>query len=100
MNNNKERCAFVEDINNWELTESTIWTQTLKLTYKGHEWLQVRVLENREHYDFKTGRQRKSANWENHMRYYKVNPDVGLDLVSKTNIINEIKEIDKKEKTK
>ena len=100
MRNNEERRQFVEDINNWELAESTIWTQTLKLTYKGHEWYQIRVLENSERYDYKVGRFRKSANWENHMRYYKVNPDVGLDLVSKANIINEIKEIDKKEKTK
>ena len=100
MKNIKERTAFVEDINNWELTESTIWTQTLKLTYEGHEWYQIRILEYGHHYDYKQGRPYDAAKWENHSRYYKQHSDVGLEPMSKSQVIDEIKDIDRKAREK
>jgi len=100
MKNNEERRQFVEDISNWELSESTIWTQTLKLTYEGHEWYQIRVLEYGHHYNYKEGRPYDGASWENHQHYYRQHKDVGLEPVNKTQIIDEIKLIDKKLKEK
>lgn len=95
MRNNDERDEFIRNIDNWELSESTIWTQTLKLTYEGHEWYQVRVLEYGHHYDYKEGRPYDGATWESHQRYYKEHPDFGLEPINKTQIIEEIKLIDK-----
>ena len=99
MKNNEERRQFVEDINNWELTESTIWTQTLRLKYEDVEWYQVRVLENTYHFDPKTYTEEYKTEWTNHSRYYRFfdyKDRCYLDPCSKKNIIEEISVIDKK----
>ena len=103
MKNNEERRQFVEDINNWEMTESTIWTQTLRLKYEDVEWYQIRVLENTYHYDPETHTDEYKPEWTNHSRYYRFFDDGNrcyLEPYSKSNIIEEISVIDKKLKEK
>lgn len=100
MRNDKERAAFIEDIDNWDLSESTIWTQTLRLAYEGHNWLQIRTYERVTHYTYENDhfRQFDVPEWVNHARYYKEHPDVGLIPVTKKSIIEEMKKIDKQMK--
>lgn len=99
MRNNDERRAFIENVDNWELTESTIFTQTMKLTYKGAEWYQIRIAEWSHYFDHDALKGRYRFEWENHSRYYKLKAEHGcLEPISKSSIIEEIKTIDKKER--
>ena len=97
MRNDKERQAFVQDDNNWHRVGTEIMgrVRLRKLEYKNHTWYRIEVMTR--WFDYKS-RTRKPE-WRP-LRMYVIDKETGAfdEAVSVTQIVNEIKEIDKEEK--
>lgn len=97
MKNDKERQAFVQDDNNWHRVGVEIMgrVRLRKLEYKDHTWYRIEVMTR--WFDYK--RRAKELRWQP-LRMYVIDKETGAfdDTVSVTQIADQIKEIDKKEK--
>lgn len=101
LTNDKKRREFVETPENWEtIPTADNFVRMSKLLYKGHMWLRLDVWRTTNHYNYKIHDLVEYTGWEL-LRYYKINEHTHALTypVSVTQIIEEIKDIDKKEKT-
>lgn len=105
MRNDKERQAFVQDANNWHRVGVEIMgrVRLRELEYKNHTWYRIEVMTQwfeTEFTDAGAGYTRhRKMGWQP-LRMYVIDKATGAfaDTVSVTQIVNEIKEIDKEER--
>lgn len=97
MRNDKERQAFVQDDNNWHRVGMEIMgrVRLRELEYKNHTWYRIEVMTR--WFDYKS--HAREWRWQP-LRMYVIDKATGAfaDTVSVTQIVNEIKEIDKEER--
>lgn len=99
MKNDQERREFIDDDSNWhpDLYQFRGLVAVQTLTYKGHQWQRVSVWRKGIEFDPKT----REIIYPNHwvpIMHSKLLPDGSAfdDSLSVTQILKEIKEIDKK----
>lgn len=105
MRNDKERQAFVQDANNWHRVGDEIMgrVRLRELEYKNNTWYRIDVRTNCIETEWSDNRldykQIKKICWRP-LRMYVIDKETGAfdEPVSVTQIVNEIKEIDKKER--
>ena len=105
MRNDKERQAFVQDANNWHRVGDEIMgrVRLRELEYKNHTWYRIEIRTcwfEAEFTDKGAGYTRhRKMGWQP-LRMYVIDKETGAfdEAVSVTQIVNEIKEIDKEEK--
>ena len=101
MRNDKERQAFVQDDNNWHRVGVEIMgrVRLRELEYKNHTWYRIEVMTR--WFDYKSHARGVEWRWQP-LRMYVIDKATGAfaDTVSVTQIVNEIKEIDKEERGK
>ena len=103
MRNDKERQAFVQDANNWHEVGTEIMgrVRLRKLEYKNHTWYRIEIMTDCYETEWTaTGyKRKKTIRWQP-LRMYVIDKETGAfdEPVSVTQIVNEIKEIDKNEK--
>lgn len=100
LSNDKKRREFIADPANWEpLASADNFVRMSKLMYKGNMWLKLEVWQTSNHWDYQQKKLVEVTGWEL-IRYYKINEHThALNYgISPTQIADEIKEIDKKEK--
>ena len=102
LSNEKKRREFVENPQNWEEIPTTSnFVRMRKLLYKGHLWLALDVWQTYNHYDMDKRQMVEVTEWSL-LHYYTLNEHthaLGWP-VSLTQIIEDIKTIDKEEKEK
>ena len=104
MRNDKERQAFVLDDNNWHRVGSDIMgrVRLRELEYKDHVWYRIEIFTQYTETTFPEHgsyiREKKTGWWP--IRMYVIDRETGAfsETVSKTMIVDAIKEIDKQEK--
>jgi len=100
MRNDTERKAFVDTDENWQtLKEVPDVLQLQSLIYKGHEWIRLRIYQVRVHFDHETCKVYQAPDWNTIWRS-KWDKEFGgfSDSMSNSQILREIKEIDKEVK--
>lgn len=103
MRNDKERQAFVQDANNWHEVGTEIMgrVRLRKLEYKNHTWYRIEIMTDCYETEWTaTGYKRKKTIRRQPLRMYVIDKETGAfdEPVSMTQIVEKIKEIDKKEK--
>lgn len=100
LSNEKKRRQFIENPANWEeIPTASNFVRMRKLLYKGHMWLALDVWQTYNHYDFDKRQMVEVTEWTL-PHYYTLNEHthaLGWP-VSLTQIIEDIKAIDKEEK--
>lgn len=101
LSNDKKRREFVQNDENWELVgELNGLVREKMLTYKGTEWYAVEVRQEGATFDYKLKKHVLEKEWRR-MNRYKITENHAFSYgVSVTEIMNEIKAIDKKERAK
>lgn len=102
LSNDKKRREFLEDPKNWEpLPSADNFVRISKLLYKDHMWLHIELWQTYEHFDPKAHMIVPTTQWVDR-GYYKISKHTHALTyqMSISNIVDEIKEIDKKEKQK
>ena len=104
MRNDKERQAFVQDDSNWHRVGMEIMgrVRLRELEYKNHTWYRIEVFTEHTKTTFLDHGeyiQKKVTGWQP-LRMYVIDKETGAfdEPVSVTQIVNEIKEIDKEER--
>ena len=103
MRNDKERQAFVQDDSNWHRVGVEIMgrVRMRELEYKNHVWYRVEIREHWFETEFTDSsyKRHKKIGWRP-LRMYAIDKETGAfdEPVSVTQIVDQIKEIDKKEK--
>jgi hypothetical protein len=102
LSNDKKRREFLEDPKNWEpLPSADNFVRISKLLYKEHMWLHIELWQTSDSWNYQQKKIEPETGWTDR-GYYKINEHthaLGYPL-SISNIIDELKEIDKKEKQK
>lgn len=101
MRNDKERMEFVKDDANWHRVGVDIMgkVRLRELEYKDHFWYRIEILE---HYFSGSDYKRvDKVNWRP-LRMFVLDKDTRAfeDTISPTQIVEQIKEIDKEERKK
>ena len=100
LSNEKKRRQFIEDTANWEeIPTASNFVRMRKLLYKGHMWLALDVWQTYTNYDMNKRQMVEVTEWSL-LHYYTLNEHthaLGWP-VSLTQIIEDIKAIDKEEK--
>ena len=99
LTNEKKRREFIENIANWEeIPTASNFIRMRKILYKEHLWLALDVWQTTSHYNYQQHDMVETTGWEL-LHYYKINKETHALTwpVSITQIIEEIKDIDKKE---
>ena len=102
LSNEKKRRAYIEDPKNWEpLPSADNFVRVSKMLYKEHMWLHIELWQTYNHWDPDLHRLTEATGWTDR-GYYKINEHTHAlsEVLSTTNIVDELKEIDKKEKEK
>ena len=102
LTNDKKRRAYIEDPKNWEpLPSADNFVRVSKMLYKEHMWLHIELWQTINSFDSDLRKSVPTTGWQDR-GYYKINEHThALDYqMSISNIVDEIKEIDKKEKEK
>ena len=102
LSNDKKRQEFLEDPKNWEVLPSADnFVRVSKLLYKGHMWFHIEIWQTYEHFDSKARMIVPTTQWVNR-GYYKISKRMHALTSQMTinDIVDELKEIDKKEKEK
>lgn len=101
MKNDKERREFIDNPNNWELVGMlNNIIRLMKLTYKDHEWFAVDIWQEDTTFDYKLKKHVPEKQWRR-MNRYKITENHAFSYgMSVTDIMNEIKAIDRKERNK
>ncbi len=102
MRNDQERQEFIKNPNNWEvltLAGIDVLTDLIRISclqYRGHEWYKVEVYQTTDMYDVRQHKTVDATGWRL-LHYYKLNEDTKAFSygISITQIVNEIKEIDR-----
>lgn len=100
LSNEKKRRQFIEDPANWEeIPTASNFVRMRKLLYKGHMWLALDVWQTYNHYDMDARQMVEVTGWTL-LHYYTLNEHThALSWpVSLTQIIEDIKAIDKEER--
>lgn len=100
MRNDTERKAFVETDKNWQtLKEIPDVLQLQSLIYKGHEWIRLRIYQVQLRFDYEKCEPYKVTDWST-VRWLKLDKNLGgfSESMSVSQILREIKEIDKEVK--
>ncbi len=100
LTNDKKRKEFIENIANWEeIPTASNFVRMRKILYKEHLWLALDVWQTTSHYNYRKHDLEETTGWEL-LHYYKINTETHALTwpVSITQIIEDIKDIDKKEK--
>ena len=99
LTNEKKRREFIENLTNWEeIPTASNFIRMRKILYKKHLWLALDVWQTTSHYNYQQHDMVETTGWEL-LHYYKINKETHALTwpVSITQIIEEIKDIDKKE---
>jgi hypothetical protein len=99
LSNEKKRRQFIEDPANWEeIPTASNFVRMRKILYQEHLWLALDVWQSTSHYNYQKHDMVETTGWEL-LHYYKINKETHALTwpVSITQIIEEIKDIDKKE---
>ena len=99
LTNDKKRREFIENIANWEeIPTASNFVRMRKILYKEHLWLALDVWQTTSHYNYQQNDMVEATGWEL-LHYYKINKETHALTwpVSITQIIEDIKDIDKKE---
>ena len=100
LSNEKKRRQFIEDTANWEeIPTASNFVRMRKLLYKGHMWLALDVWQTYNHFDMDARQMVEVTGWTL-LHYYTLNEHThALSWpVSLTQIIEDIKAIDKEER--
>ena len=100
LSNEKKRRQFIEDTANWEeIPTASNFVRMRKLLYKGHMWLALDVWQTYNNYDINKHKMVTITGWTL-VHYYVLNEHTHALAwpVSLTQIIEDIKAIDKEEK--
>ena len=106
MRNDKERQAFVQNDSNWHRVGMEIMgrVRLRELEYKSHVWYRVEIYLKYEETEFleQGGYTRVTKTGWCPIRMYVIDKETGAfaDTISVTQIVNEIKTIDKEERKK
>lgn len=100
MRNDKERREFVDDDQNWAIVDSTnnMLIRMKMLTYHELRWFKVEAIHFAEWYDHKRGKTVKAPKWFQIGMYDDHVAGVLGEHVSVTQIVNRIKDYDRKRK--
>lgn len=97
MKNKKERELFVRNLLNWETKESTVFTRTLQLEYKGAVWIKIQHREWSTYYDHDFRKICHKAEWID-KGFYTINelyeclePTTCTDMVQKISAMDKEK---------
>lgn len=99
LTNDKKRREFIENIANWEeIPTASNFVRMRKILYKEHLWLALDVWQTTSHYNYQKHAMVETTGWER-LHYYKINKETHALTwpVNIAQIIEEIKDIDKKE---
>ena len=99
LTNDKKRREFIDNPENWEtIPTADNFVRVRKLLYKEHMWLALDVWQTIEHFNYHKGEMEELTGWTQ-AYYYKINEKTHALTwpVSITQIVEEIKDIDKKE---
>ena len=100
MRNDTERKAFVETDKNWQtLKEIPDVLQLQSLIYKGHEWIRIRIYQVQLRFDYEKCKPYQVTDWST-VRWMTWDKNLGgfSESMSVSQILREIKEIDKEVK--
>ena len=101
LSNDKKRREFIENPANWEqvgMLNNLI--RLMKLTYKEHEWFAIDIWRSGTTFDFQKREHVPSKEWRR-LNRYKITEDHALSYgMSVSQIADEIKTIDKEERSK
>jgi hypothetical protein len=99
LTNDKKRREFIENIANWEeIPTASNFVRMRKILYKEHLWLALDVWQSTSHYNYQKHDMVETTGWEL-LHYYQINKETHALTwpVSITQIVEEIKDIDKNE---
>lgn len=101
LRNDNERRAYIENPANWEqvgMLNNLI--RLMKLTYKEHEWFAIDIWQSGTTFDSQKWKTVPSKEWRR-LNRYKITEDHALSYgMSVSQIADEIKTIDKEERSK
>ena len=102
MKNDKERRDYINNPENWILafgSGNIENIRTMVLTYKDERWARLEVYREYESFDFEKLETVKKKGWVE-TALYAVSKDGEIgEPISKTQIMNRMKELDRKERT-
>lgn len=102
LKNDKERREFVQNSDNWEtIGEMNGLVRLKRLTYRKTEWYRVEIMQVYQHFNFRKESMEWVSEW-NKIGIYKIDTEhraftYGYSI---TQIADEIKDMDRKEKRK
>lgn len=101
MRNDKERRQYVDNIENWEVTNSLPGIRLLELRYGKRTWYKLQIWTNRDTYDFDKREMTTVNEWADVriMEYLPTNHAFSYG-VSVTQIVDAIKAIDREARKK
>ena len=100
MKNDKERKAFVDNPDNWEVTNTlSDKVRIVRLSYQGKEWYRIQILKNDNYYDYDSRELKKRIDWVT-LETCPFSSELGVfgDHWSNTNIVDAIKTLDREAK--
>ena len=102
LSNDKKRREYIANPANWEaLPSADNFVRVSKMLYKEHMWFHIELWQTQNHWDPDQHKLVPGTGWQDR-GYYKINGHThALDeAMSVTQIVDELKAIDKEERNK
>ncbi|MBR2677626.1 MAG: hypothetical protein IKE28_12040 [Solobacterium sp.] len=102
MRNDQERREFIDNQDNWQPvgSDATGNVRIMSLKYLGNEWQRVDVYREYERFDYEKLGYVKEIGWVPTDTFSVNSEGIIGNTITKTQILNRIKEIDKEERAK
>lgn len=94
MRNRKERQAYVDNENNWQIIDSMQFAVLKRLMYKGDSWLKIQHLVQDERFDYKERTRRIKTELDDKGIYIVSEDGTALNWTTKTQIVDRMTELD------